>query len=150
MIKFNELFDCEKKTNKITKQEQEQKTKLKYMVPWVDKYRPSKLSDIIYQDDVVKMLKNIVQNGNMPHLLFYGPSGSGKTSTILALARELFGPYKFNERVIELNASDERGINIVRNKIVTLAKTAVSEKDSNYLCPSYKIIWWICIIKSFF
>lgn len=62
------------------------------------------------------------------------------TSSILAIANELFGPNKIDERVIELNASDERGINIVRNKIVTLAKTSVSEKDPNYVCPPYKII----------
>ena len=62
------------------------------------------------------------------------------TSSILSIAAELFGPKKFNERVIELNASDERGINIVRNKIVTLAKTAISSSDPNYPCPPYKII----------
>jgi replication factor C subunit 2/4 len=62
------------------------------------------------------------------------------TSCILAITNELFGPNKVDERVIELNASDERGINIVRNKIVTLAKTSISEKDPNYICPPYKII----------
>ena len=62
------------------------------------------------------------------------------TSTILSIGMELFGPKKFNERVIELNASDERGINIVRNKIVTLAKMAIGANDPNYLCPPYKII----------
>lgn len=62
------------------------------------------------------------------------------TSSILSIANELFGANKVEERVIELNASDERGINIVRNKIVTLAKTSVSEKDDKYTCPPYKII----------
>lgn len=62
------------------------------------------------------------------------------TSSILSIANELFGANKVEERVIELNASDERGINIVRQKIVTLAKTSVSEKDENYTCPPYKII----------
>lgn len=62
------------------------------------------------------------------------------TSSILAIANELFGPNKIDERVIELNASDERGINIVRVKIMTLAKMSVSEKDPNYTCPPYKII----------
>lgn len=109
-------------------------------VPWVDKYRPQKLADIVYQDDVIKMLNNVLETGNLPHLLFHGYPGTGKTSTILAIARELFGSKKFKERVIELNASDERGINVVRHKIVTLAKSAVSAKDPNYLCPSYKLI----------
>jgi replication factor C subunit 2/4 len=62
------------------------------------------------------------------------------TSSILAITNELFGPNKVDERVIELNASDERGINIVRNKIVTLAKTSISERDQKYVCPPYKII----------
>jgi replication factor C subunit 2/4 len=112
----------------------------KSTIPWVDKYRPLKIDDVIHQPDVKKLLKNIVLTGNMQHLLFYGPAGTGKTSSILAIANELFGPNKIDERVIELNASDERGINIVRNKIVTLAKTSVSEKDPDYVCPPYKII----------
>jgi len=62
------------------------------------------------------------------------------TSSILAIAMELFGPKKFGERVIEMNASDERGINIVRNKIVPIVKSAVSAPDPNYPCPNYKII----------
>jgi len=134
MIKFNELFECENNLNICNQKEN------KYKIPWVDKYRPIKLSEIVYQYDVIKMLQKVIQTGNMPHLLFYGPPGTGKTSTILAISRELFGPKKFKERIIELNASDERGINIVRNKIVTLAKTSVSEKDPNYLCPPFKII----------
>ena len=134
MIKFNELFGYDKKNKEMKPKE------FTYMIPWVDKYRPTKLSDVIYQDDLVKMLTTVLTNGNMPHMLFYGPPGSGKTSSILAISMELFGPKKFKERVIELNASDERGINIVRNKLVTLAKTAVSEKDPKYLCPPYKLI----------
>ena len=64
----------------------------------------------------------------MPHLLFFGPSGCGKTSTILALAQELFTQEYFNERVIELNASDERGIKIVREKIKRYAQNSVNTK----------------------
>lgn len=108
--------------------------------PWVDKYRPLKLNDIAYQDDVVKMLKKIVETGSMPHLLFYGPAGTGKTSSILAIANELFGQRKVKERVIELNASDERGISVVRNKIIAMTKMTISSRDENYTCPPYKII----------
>lgn len=134
MIKFNELFDENKSTYTETSENPE------VFMPWVDKYRPTKINEVVYQDDVIKMLKNVLQTGNLPHLLFYGASGVGKTSAILAVAKELFGPRKFKERVIELNASDERGINIVRNKIVTLAKMSISAKDPKYVCPPFKII----------
>lgn len=146
MMKFNELFDCKTKKKDIVDNNNDNTDDTKFVytsintIPWVDKYRPKKVTEVVSQEDVVKMLKNILQTGNMPHLLFYGPAGTGKTSTILATAMELFGPKKYKERVIELNASDERGINIVRHKIVTLAKSSVSASDKNYLCPPYKLI----------
>ncbi|TFY59531.1 hypothetical protein EVJ58_g5717 [Rhodofomes roseus] len=78
-------------------------------------------------------------------MLFYGPPGTGKTSTILALSRQLFGPDNFRSRVLELNASDERGIAIVRDKIKNFARQtpraqAVSSDGKTYPCPPYKII----------
>jgi len=78
-------------------------------------------------------------------MLFYGPPGTGKTSTILALARQLFGPDNFRARVLELNASDERGISIVREKIKNFARQtpraeAVASDGRKYPCPPYKII----------
>jgi replication factor C subunit 2/4 len=109
-------------------------------MPWVEKYRPRNLDDIIYQDEIIKVLKTTIKTGNLPHLLLYGPAGTGKTSTILAVAKELFGPVKYYERVIELNASDERGINIVRQKIITFTKLSIGNPDPNYISPSYKII----------
>jgi replication factor C subunit 2/4 len=109
-------------------------------IPWIEKYRPRKLKNIISQDEGVSILLNTLKTGEMPHLLLYGSPGTGKTSSILALCNELFGPNRVNERVKELNASDERGINVVRYKIINFAKTAIGTSDPNYVCPPYKII----------
>jgi replication factor C subunit 2/4 len=77
----------------------------------------------------------------LPHLLFYGPPGTGKTSAILALAKDLFGPQMYRSRVLELNASDERGIEVVRNKIKHFASLAVSaNKSTTHPCPPFKLI----------
>lgn len=64
----------------------------------------------------------------MPHLLFYGPPGTGKTSTILALAHELYGPQLMKSRVLELNASDERGINVIREKVKDFSRSTLTTK----------------------
>ncbi len=134
MFNFHELLEMD------TYEVSPSKEPTKKLKPWVDKYRPKKLDDIVAQDEVTKILKSTLKTGTLPHLLLYGPPGTGKTSTVLAMARELFGPKKFKDRVIELNASDERGINVVRTKIVTFAKTAVGTADPNYPSPPYKII----------
>lgn len=109
-------------------------------IPWVDKYRPHYISSIAHQDEVKKVLFNILETGNFPNFIFHGPPGTGKTSAILALAHELFGPRLINERVLELNASDQRGINVVRDIIIKFAKESISNPDPNYPCPPYKII----------
>jgi replication factor C subunit 2/4 len=104
---------------------------------WVEKYRPSNLNEISAQTNVIKSLKSSIHTKNIPHLIFFGPSGCGKTSTILALSKELFGTANYSDRIIELNASDERGINVVREKIKKYAKQSVNNiKD----IPSWKII----------
>lgn len=88
----------------------------------VEKYRPKTLSDVCGQNDIIKIIKKFVEKFNLPHMLFYGPPGSGKTSTILALANEIYGK-NYKNMVLELNASDDRGIDIVRNQIKDFAST---------------------------
>ncbi|KAL6512002.1 Subunit of heteropentameric Replication factor C (RF-C) [Orobanche gracilis] len=100
--------------------------------PWVEKYRPQSLDDVAAHRDIVETSKNPeghcvtvdrLANGNrLPHLLLYGPPGTGKTSTVLALARKLYGNQLHN-MVLELNASDDRGIDVVRQQIQDFAST---------------------------
>lgn len=90
---------------------------------WVEKYRPRNLDEVVGQKEIVERLKSYVKARTMPHLLFAGPAGTGKTTCAIALARELFGE-NWRASFHELNASDERGINIVRTKIKEYARTA--------------------------
>ncbi|KAK3902412.1 P-loop containing nucleoside triphosphate hydrolase protein [Staphylotrichum tortipilum] len=112
--------------------------------PWVEKYRPKTLSDVTAQDHTITVLERTLQASNLPHMLFYGPPGTGKTSTILALAKELYGPELIKSRVLELNASDERGISIVREKVKDFARTQLTNPPpgyrARYPCPPFKII----------
>jgi replication factor C subunit 2/4 len=103
-------------------------------LPWIEKYRPKQLNDVIYQDEITLMIKNILenttyQNCNIPHLIFYGLSGCGKTTVALIIAREIF-KHKYCDRVLELNASNERGIKVVREKIKKFAKQAIDNTDT--------------------
>ncbi|KAI9053683.1 hypothetical protein LZ554_002637 [Drepanopeziza brunnea f. sp. 'monogermtubi'] len=112
--------------------------------PWVEKYRPKNLNDVTAQDHTITVLQRTLQSSNLPHMLFYGPPGTGKTSTVLALAKELYGPELIKSRVLELNASDERGISIVREKVKDFARMQLSNPSPAYRalypCPPYKII----------
>ena len=95
---------------------------------WIEKYRPTNLSEVVGQPAVTTRLKNYVKERSMPHLLFAGPAGIGKTTSALALARELFGDL-WKHNLHELNASDERGIDVVRGKIKEFARTAPLGED---------------------
>lgn len=109
--------------------------------PWVEKYRPRTVDEVSEQSEIVAVLKQCLEQGaDMPHLLFYGPPGTGKTSTIIAAARQLFGDM-YKERMLELNASDDRGIQVIRDKVKTFAQLTASDKrPDGKPCPPFKIV----------
>ncbi|CAL8468720.1 g8260 [Coccomyxa elongata] len=90
--------------------------------PWVEKYRPKTLDDVAAHKEIIDTIKRLVKEDRFPHVLFYGPPGTGKTSTILAVARQMYGA-SLRSMVLELNASDDRGIGIVREQVVDFAST---------------------------
>ena len=94
-------------------------------IPWVERYRPSALTDIMHHERILAILKHFLNNNSdsFPHLFFYGPPGTGKTSTILSCAREIYGSAR-NMMVLHLNASDERGVDVVRRQIIQFASTS--------------------------
>jgi len=94
---------------------------------WVEKYRPKKLSEVVGQDPIVERLSAYVKANNLPHLLFAGPAGTGKTTCAIAIAKDLYGE-EWRSYFQELNASDERGIDVVRDKIKEFARTAPISK----------------------
>ncbi|KAG5986033.1 hypothetical protein E4U43_005725 [Claviceps pusilla] len=92
-------------------------------LPWIEKYRPATLDDVSGHQDILATINKFVDANRLPHLLLYGPPGTGKTSTILALARRIYGANNMRQMVLELNASDDRGIDVVREQIKTFAST---------------------------
>ncbi len=93
---------------------------------WTEKYRPSKFEEVVGQQEILKRVKSLVQANNIPHLLFAGPPGTGKSTLALIIVRELFGE-RWKENYLELNASDERGIEVVRQKVKDFARTKAIE-----------------------
>ncbi|KAF2726836.1 P-loop containing nucleoside triphosphate hydrolase protein [Polyplosphaeria fusca] len=92
-------------------------------LPWVEKYRPNSLDDVEGHKDILATINKFVDSNRLPHLLLYGPPGTGKTSTVLALARRIYGTKNMRQMVLELNASDDRGIDVVREQIKTFSST---------------------------
>ncbi len=89
---------------------------------WTEKYRPQKFSELVGQEEIIKRVKNLTNSLNIPHLMFAGPAGTGKSTLALIIVRELFGD-RWRENYLELNASDERGINVIRQKVKSFART---------------------------
>ncbi|MFH1425537.1 MAG: replication factor C small subunit [archaeon] len=93
---------------------------------WTEKYRPAKFEDMVGQQEILKRVKSLVQAMNIPHLLLAGPAGTGKSTLALIIVKELFGE-RWRENYLELNASDERGIDVVRQKVKDFARTKALE-----------------------
>jgi len=100
---------------------------------WTEKYRPDSLDNIVGQENIVDRLSAFVQEDSVPHILFAGPAGTGKTTSAIAMAKDLYGE-EWKQNFMETNASDERGINVVREKIKDFARTKPIDAD-------YKIIF---------
>ena len=96
-----------------------------FEAPWIEKYRPELLSDVVGNSEAVSRLRAIAEVGNLPNIILAGPPGIGKTTSILCLAHEMLGP-AYKNAVLELNASDARGIDVVRNKIKAFAQKKVT------------------------
>ncbi|KAK4131620.1 P-loop containing nucleoside triphosphate hydrolase protein [Trichocladium antarcticum] len=113
-------------------------------LPWVEKYRPVSLDDVSGHHDILATINKFVDSNRLPHLLLYGPPGTGKTSTILALARRIYGSENVRQMVLELNASDDRGIDVVREQIKTFASTkqifTIASSGSRAGIAAYKLI----------
>jgi replication factor C small subunit len=90
---------------------------------WLEKYRPQTLDDVVGQDAIVNRLKSYVERDDLSHMLFSGPAGVGKTTSAIAIAKELYGD-DWQEYFLELNASDERGIDVVRERVKSFARTS--------------------------
>ncbi|EGQ43609.1 MAG: replication factor C small subunit [Candidatus Nanosalina sp. J07AB43] len=100
---------------------------------WTEKYRPDTLSEVVGQEEIIDRLSAFVEEESIPHMLYAGPAGTGKTTSAVALAKDLYGD-QWNQNFMETNASDERGIDVVREKIKDFARTKPIEAE-------YKIIF---------
>lgn len=89
---------------------------------WTEKYRPNKFEDIVGQDEIVRRVKNLTNSINLPHMLFAGPAGTGKSTLAIIVAKDLFKEY-WKENYLELNASDARGIEVIRQEVKNFART---------------------------
>ncbi len=98
---------------------------------WAEKYRPKSLEEMVDREEIVSRFKSFVKDKNLPHLLLVGPAGVGKTTSILCLAHDLYGP-GYTSSVLELNASDERGIDVIRDKVKNFARTSAIASEVSF------------------
>lgn len=120
-------------TKRVKTEDTESKTGLE--LPWVEKYRPKVLDDLVGNEETVARLKIIARDGNLPHMIISGSPGIGKTTSVHCLAYEMLGSDLCKEAVLELNASDDRGIDVVRGRIKQFA-----QKKLNLPAGMHKIV----------
>jgi replication factor C subunit 2/4 len=97
-------------------------------IPWIEKYRPRLIDNIVVDDTIMREIKNMVKNKDIPNMILTGTPGIGKTTTLLCLAYELYGPH-VKEAVLELNASDDRGIQSINSSVINFCNYLLSYKD---------------------
>jgi replication factor C small subunit len=106
---------------------------------WSEKYRPKKLSEVVDQKEIIKGISNMIKSPDIPHMLFAGPAGVGKTTTALCIAIELLGE-EWRKNTLELNASDERGIKMVRERVKEFAASIKLAGDKEFGKPKIIIL----------
>jgi replication factor C subunit 3/5 len=137
MNTFDKNNDTNKLNENIIVDDQEMdETKL----PFVERFRPKSLNDVMSHTETITTLNKFIKIHNIPHLLFYGPPGTGKTSTIEAFVNELYGDNYVDYMTMKINASEERGIEIVRNKIKNFVSTSPIKYNKDPKYPKYKFI----------
>ena len=95
---------------------------------WIEKYRPRTLEDVVGHEAITERLQRYISQQDLPHLLFAGPAGTGKTTSAIAIAKEIYGD-DWRENFLELNASDQRGIDVVRDRIKSFARASFGGYD---------------------
>ena len=109
-------------------------------IPWIEKYRPRNIDDIVMDDIITREIKNMIKNKDIPNMILTGTPGIGKTTTLLCLARHLYGPH-IQEAVLELNASDDRGIQSINTSVIDFCNYLLSYKhDKKYPYSKHKLI----------
>ena len=111
-------------------------------IPWVEKYRPKNSKEILLEPFIKQKIEKILETKSIPNMIITGEPGTGKTSTILFLAKQIYGD-KYSENVLELNASDDRGLSIINNTIYPFCKkktSCINDDNKNSKYPTHKLV----------